>query len=88
MTVNPVRLQTYLPREMYDELRQKSAKLGLSMAEVVRQAVDEYLAKESDVPHPDDPIWRLPELGATYGSSQLRDAAADHDKYIYDEDRR
>ena len=86
MTAGPVRLRAHFPKDMYEQLRHESLRLGLSMAEVVRQAVQEYLQKENDVPHPEDPIWRITELAATYGSSHLRDGAENHDRYIYDED--
>lgn len=89
MAANPVRLQAYFPKETYKRLRQKSIQLGVSMAEVIRQAVQEYLddGGQHETPHPEDPIWRLPDLAETYGRSSLRDGAENHDRYIYDEDK-
>ncbi len=86
MAVDPVRLQAYFPRDVYERLRRESVKLGVSMAEVMRQAVQQYLEKGSDIAHPDDPIWHVTELARSCGGPRLRDGADNHDRYIYDED--
>ena len=86
MAANPVRLQAYFPKDVYERLHRESTRLGISMAELVRQAVQEYLQRENETAHPEDPIWQITSLAATYGSSHLHDGAARHDNYIYDAD--
>lgn len=88
MAADPVRLQAYFPRDVYERLRFESLRHGVSMAEIMRQAVQQYLEKEGekDMPHPEDPIWQIDELARSYGSTQLRDGAENHDRYVYEED--
>jgi hypothetical protein len=68
-------LQIYLRQEQLDALRTLALERQLSMAELVRQAVDRLL---DETPIEDDPLWSV--VGS--GSSELGDLAADHDRYL------
>jgi len=85
MSEYPVRTQVYLSEEMYRKLMERSRVTGLSIAAQIREALAKYLVIEVEA-RPEDPIWRLPEIGRRIGGTGLRDAARNHDKYIYDED--
>jgi hypothetical protein len=85
MSEFPVRTQVYLSKEMHRKLVERSRATGMSIAAQIREALAQYLTVEVK-PRPDDPIWRLPQVGRSIGGTGLRDAARNHDKYIYDED--
>jgi acetylglutamate synthase len=68
-------LQIYLRQEQLDALRALAKKRQLSMAELVRQAVDRLL---DETPIQDDPLWSIVGIG----NSELGDLAADHDRYL------
>lgn len=63
------------------------------MAQLVREAVATYLEKEelerelSPEAYLDDPVWLIPQVADELGPSGRDDAAADHDKYIYQQDK-
>lgn len=84
--VTEVRTQIYLPREQHRELRRVAEERDSSMAQVVREAVDSYLAHLAgprslgDEAFRDDPIWSLPQRARDFGSD---DAARDHDDLLY-----
>jgi len=76
-----VRTQIYLPRDMYDKLRQRSQREGIAMAEQIRLALGVYLADATaseGMLRPDDPLWELVGLG-----EGPADASREHDRYIY-----
>jgi hypothetical protein len=81
-----VRTQIYLPREQHRELRRLALVRETSMAQVVREALDEYLSHEggsrrlSEEAYEADPIWRIPERAVDFGRD---DAAGDHDAILY-----
>jgi hypothetical protein len=63
-----------MERGMYERLVERAQELGLPLSAVVRDAVAQYFATipeppERNMPHalPDDPVWHLPELSASYG---------------------
>jgi len=76
-----VRMQIYLPREQYEQLKQKSKETGKPMAEYIRESLGKYL---DDLEHPgvcsDDPIWGL----AGKVKSKAGDLSANHDRFLYD----
>ena len=75
-----VRMQIYLPREQYDQLKQKSVLTGKPMAEYIRESLGKYL-DEIDQPceHTEDPIWNI----VGQGKSQNGDLSTNHDQYLY-----
>src|SRR5205085_11677700 len=63
-----------MERGMYERLVERAQELGLPLSAVVRDAVAMYFATVPAPPDhntasavPDDPIWDLPNLSATYG---------------------
>ena len=54
------RIEVRLTPQQYEELQTRSRKLGLPMAEQIRRALDEYLAKEqAGLDWRRDPIWTM-----------------------------
>ena len=68
-------LQIYLRQEQLDALRALAKRSQLSMAELVRQAVDRLL---EETPIEDDPLWSIVGIG----NSGIGDLAAEHDRYL------
>ena len=68
-------LQVYLRQEQLDALRGLSEKQRVSLAELVRQAVDRLL---SETPVEEDPLWDIVGLGAS-GVGNIAEA---HDQYL------
>ncbi len=84
-----VRLQTYLSASLYERLQEEARQRRESMAQIVREAVEQYLAsREEEDAAPDDPIWQIPDLVAGYTTAGLADGAVDHDRYLYDDESR
>lgn len=76
LTKKPI--QVYLEPRQLGALRWLAEKRGVSIAELIRQSVDCYLAQ---LPPEDDPLWGIIGLG----KSGLGDLAERHDYYIYEE---
>lgn len=79
-----VRTQVYLPRDIYEQLKERADKEGSSMASQIREALVQYVVEtkvEDDGPMftKDDPIWEL--VGMI--KSGITDGSYNHDKYIY-----
>jgi hypothetical protein len=83
MTENMVRTQVYLPRTVYEQLKERAEREGITMAHQIREALIEYVAVEKDGTEPvltaDDPIWHM--IGML--ESGLADGSVNHDQYIY-----
>jgi hypothetical protein len=85
-----VRTQVYLPRDIYEQLKERADKEGLTMARQIREALAHYVVeteeKEEDISRytipPDDPIWDM--IGMGKGGPE--DGSYNHDKYIYARD--
>lgn len=82
-----VRTQVYLPRDIYEQLKERADKEGSSMASQIREALAQYIVemKEEDrasVFTKDDPIWDM--IGMA--ESGITDGSYNHDKYIYSRD--
>ena len=73
-------LQIYLRQEQLDALRALAQRSQLSMAELVRQAVDRLL---EETPIEDDPLWSIVGIG----NSGIGDLAAEHDRYLEELER-
>lgn len=63
-----------MERGMYERLVERAQELGLPLSAIVRDAVAQYFEnvpvppeKSQTAAIPDDPIWDLPNLSATYG---------------------
>ncbi len=86
MTTNPnVRLQAYFQPPLYHRLQEQAHRLDKSIAQIIREAVEQYLtALEQGAAEPDDPIWRIPALADKYAGSRVSEAAIRHDDYLYD----
>ena len=78
-----VRTQVYLPREVYDRLRARANKQGLTLAVQVRTALHDYLerieSQEEGILRADDPLFQL--IGAA--ASREGDLSVSHDHYLY-----
>ncbi len=70
-------LQVYLRKDQLDALRGLAQRRSTSLAELVRQAVDQLL---DDVPVEDDPALAIVGMF----DSGLGDLAQNHDKYLAD----
>jgi predicted DNA-binding protein len=77
--MSSVRTQVYLDEETYQRLHRRRERLGLSLADQVREAVRLYLEMTGD-DYLDDPIWRI----AGQMDSRVGDLAANHDHYLYE----
>lgn len=80
-----VRLQAYFQPSVYQRLQQQAHLLGRSIAQIVREAVEQYLVTlEQETANPNDALWRIPALAAKYSGSDLSNPAVRHDDYLYD----
>lgn len=78
-----VRTQVQLPESQFRALRAAAAQRGVSMAELIRQAVEQLLRGS---PEPsDDEKWRRAVEAIGVGHSGLGDLAENHDRH-FDED--
>ena len=81
-----VRTQVYLPRDIYEQLKQRADKEGLTLAHQIREALMQYVIETTEedeskyVISDDDPIWDL--IGIVKNSG-ITDGSVNHDKYIY-----
>ncbi len=82
-----VRTQVYLPRDIYEQLKERADKEGLTMAHQIREALVQYVVESKEdiedtskyaIP-PNDPIWDM--IGMGKGGPE--DGSYNHDKYIY-----
>ena len=76
-----IRTQIYLSSEQHEQLKKRGAKDKKTMASVVREAIDYYLAEDQTLSifPADDPLFDL--IGIA--DSGLKDVSANHDKYLY-----
>jgi hypothetical protein len=73
ITMKPV--QIHLRPAQIETARSAASRRGVSLAELVRQALDSYLA---EMPAEEDPLWNIIGI-ADAGPTDL---AANHDKYL------
>lgn len=71
--------QIYLRQEQLEALRLIAEKRGISIAELIRQGVDQLFVS---MPVEDDPLLNIINLG----DSGLGDLAQNHDRYLADEE--
>ena len=72
------RTQIYLTKEQYQYLRRQAEKKKVSIAEIVRELIEERLPKEKD--YEDNPLFSIGEDGFSMGR---RKGSERHDDYIY-----
>jgi hypothetical protein len=72
------RTQIYLTLKQYRYLRQQAEKKKASIAQIVREIIDERLPKEAD--YNENPLFSLGKDGFSMGRKQ---GAQKHDEYIY-----
>jgi hypothetical protein len=63
-----------MERGMYERLVERAQEMGIPLSAVVRDAVAQYFGtlplppdRNAATAIPDDPIWSVPDLSATYG---------------------
>jgi hypothetical protein len=78
METNSHRTQIYLTKEQYQYLRRQAEKKKASIAEIVRELIDERLPKEKD--YEDNPLFTIGTDGFSMGRTQ---GSAEHDDYLY-----
>ena len=84
MNKKMVRTQVYLPRDIYDQLKQRADGEGITMANQIREALTQYVVETEKEENPpiftkDDPIWDM--IGMCKNGPE--DGSVNHDKYIY-----
>lgn len=84
MSETMVRTQVYLPGDIYEELKRRADKEGITMATQIREALAEYIARSQAEPpwhvlRSDDPIWQM--IGMARSGHE--DGSVNHDRYIY-----
>ncbi len=72
------RTQIYLKEEQYQYLRQQAERKKASIAEIVRELINERLPKDKD--YEDNPLFMV---GADDFAMRRRKGSARHDDYIY-----
>jgi hypothetical protein len=78
--VGMIRTQVQLTESQMKALRQASAETGKSVAELIRQGVDQFLAARNDLSD-EERIERAIRVGSRF-SSGLTDVSVNHDKYL------
>jgi len=73
------RTQVYLTEEQRGWIRRLAKTQRKTMAQVIREAIEEYMARQTS---DKDPLWDIIGLGA----SGITDGSIHHDRDIYDED--
>ena len=81
MATTMKRTQMYFPEEMLQQVRQLADSEHLTIAEIVRTAVGDFLAnrKQITADWDNDPIWGIVGQTATADG----DLSANHDAYLY-----
>ncbi len=85
MAENMVRTQVYLPRDIYEQIKARAEREGITMADQIREALVEYVITSNEAKSQapiltdDDPIWEM--IGMI--KSGVSDGSVNHDKYIY-----
>jgi hypothetical protein len=74
------RMQIYLETEQRLRLNALSRALRRPTAELIREAVDRYLAEQSQAVSPTDPLFDL--IGAAGDLETATDVASNHHRYL------
>lgn len=80
MSLSEKRTQIYLPLETFQQIKRIALSKNVSIASIVRNALDEYLeSKKEEIKYNIDSIEDL--VGIFEGEEDL---SLDHDRYIYE----
>ena len=87
MSEKMVRTQVYLPQNIYEQIKERAEREGITMAHQIREALATYIVDVDDEARQyriedDDPIWDLIGIG----HSGHADGSVNHNKYIYRRD--
>jgi predicted DNA-binding protein len=77
-----IRTQIQLTEEQSERLKAAAARRGVSMAELIRQSIDAFLARSGER-SPEDAYRRAAQAAGKHRSG-LHDVAARHDEYLND----
>jgi Arc/MetJ-type ribon-helix-helix transcriptional regulator len=75
-----IRTQIQLTEEQSAEIKRLAAERSLSMAEVIRQGLDDYLQRTATV-RPEERIRRAIEAAGQFGSG-MSDVSARHNEHL------
>ncbi|MEW6416582.1 MAG: CopG family transcriptional regulator [Nitrospirota bacterium] len=78
METNVHRTQIYLTKEQYQYLQRQAEKKKASIAEIVRELINERLPKDKD--YEDNPLFSIAKDGFSMGKPR---GSMKHDEYIY-----
>ncbi len=78
METNLHRTQIYLTKEQYQYLRRQAEQRKASIAEIVRDLINERLPKEKD--YEDNPLFAVGKDGFSMGRLE---GSVKHDDYVY-----
>ena len=78
METNIHRTQIYLTKKQYEYLRHLAEKRKESIAQIIRELINERLPKEKD--YEDNPLFSIAEDSFTM---KRRKGSEEHDNYIY-----
>jgi hypothetical protein len=83
-----------LEQAQHEALKKLAADKSVSMAQLIREAVANYIvqaaAGEEDFDleeYLNDPLWKIPEMAEELGPSGISDGSVNHDYYIYEVDK-
>lgn len=78
MSSSTKRVQLYFPQDMFLKIKEEAKKRKKSMAEIVREAIDNFL-------QPQNANWENDSLNKIIGlcKEDISDSSYNHDKYIY-----
>lgn len=81
MAVAEKRTHVYFPLDLYTKLAKRAKKESKSSAQIIREAVTQYIDKEeeAEIDWDNDPIFKL----AGIMSSGVGDLSVNHDHYLY-----
>jgi hypothetical protein len=79
LSMTMVRTQIYLDETQRRELQRLAGAQNKTMAQIIREAVEAYMAQETATA---DALWDIVGLGA----SGIRDGSVEHDRDIYGDD--
>lgn len=79
--VSEKRTQVYFPEDLYRQIAKKAKEESKSSAQVIREAVTEYLEKKGkqDIDWDNDPLFKA--VGIM--KSGVTDLSVNHDHYLY-----
>lgn len=85
MALSEIRTQIYLERSQHDTLKRVAARRSVSMAQVVREAIKDYLDEPPAQVRPEqrDPVWALVQAAREIGGSGRTDGATRVEEDLY-----